>query len=128
MKKANDAVCVLVQVETGEALNRLEEIAGVEGVDGVFIGPAGLSASLGHLGNPSHPQVQEGIRTAAARLASLGKPSGILASGQADAARYVEWGYRFVAVGSDLGIITRGADALARSMSGLTHIRNSGRS
>src|ERR1700730_3191757 len=59
LKKANDEMCVLVQVETRTALDQLEAIAAVEGVDGVFIGPADLSASLGHVGNPPHPPAQK---------------------------------------------------------------------
>src|SRR5690606_26080578 len=64
LKKANDEVCVLVQVETREAMARLDEIAAVPGVDGVFIGPSDLSASFGHIGNPAHPEVQKAIEDA----------------------------------------------------------------
>lgn len=115
LKRADAEICVLVQVETGEALAQLEAIASVDGVDGVFIGPADLSASLGHIGNPGHPEVQEAIRGAATRLAAVGKPAGILTASEADARRYIEWGYRFVAVGSDLGLLTKHADALAKT-------------
>nr|WP_210261305.1 HpcH/HpaI aldolase/citrate lyase family protein [Enterovirga sp. DB1703] len=118
LKTAAQEICVLVQVETGEALARIEEIASVPGVDGVFIGPADLSASLGHIGNPGHPEVQEAIRSAVDRLTALGKPAGILTPNEAEARRYIEWGYRFVAVGSDLGIMAKGADALARAFKG----------
>jgi 4-hydroxy-2-oxoheptanedioate aldolase len=115
LKRADAEICVLVQVETGEALSQLEAIASVDGVDGVFIGPADLSASLGHIGNPGHPEVQEAIKGAAARLTAIGKPAGILTASEADARRYIEWGYRFVAVGSDLGLLTKHADALAKT-------------
>jgi 4-hydroxy-2-oxoheptanedioate aldolase len=115
LKRADAEICVLVQVETGEALSQLEAIASVDGVDGVFIGPADLSASLGHIGNPGHPEVQEAIKGAAARLTAIGKPAGILTASEADARRYIEWGYRFVAVGSDLGLLTKNADALAKT-------------
>lgn len=115
LKRADAEICVLVQVETGEALSQLEAIASVDGVDGVFIGPADLSASLGHIGNPGHPEVQEAIKAAAARLTAIGKPAGILTASEADARRYIEWGYRFVAVGSDLGLLTKNADALAKA-------------
>lgn len=113
LQQADDEICVLVQVETREALHEIEAIASVPGVDGVFIGPADLSASLGHIGNPAHPQVQAAIEDAARRLAGIGKPAGILTASEADARRYIEWGYRFVAVGSDLGLLAKGADALA---------------
>jgi 4-hydroxy-2-oxoheptanedioate aldolase len=71
---ANREICVLVQVETGAALDQLEAIAAVEGIDGVFIGPADLSASLGHIGNPLHPEVQRAIEDAGRRLKAVGKP------------------------------------------------------
>ncbi|MCV9939484.1 HpcH/HpaI aldolase/citrate lyase family protein [Boseaceae bacterium BT-24-1] len=115
LKRADAEICVLVQVETGEALSQLEAIASVDGVDGVFIGPADLSASLGHIGNPGHPEVQAAIKDAVDRLTALGKPAGILPPSEADARRYIEWGYRFVAVGSDLGLLTKNADALAKA-------------
>ena len=115
LKRADAEICVLVQVETGEALAQIEAIASVDGVDGVFIGPADLSASLGHIGNPGHPEVQAAIKGAVERLAAVGKPAGILTPSEADARRYIEWGYRFVAVGSDLGLLTKHADSLAKS-------------
>lgn len=118
LKRADGEICVLVQVETGEALSRIEEIASVDGVDGVFIGPADLSASLGHIGNPGHPEVQAAIQDAVKRLTAIGKPAGILTPSEPDARRYIEWGYRFVAVGSDLGLMTKHADALAKTFAG----------
>lgn len=118
LKRADGEICVLVQVETGEALARIEEIASVDGVDGVFIGPADLSASLGHIGNPGHPDVQAAIQDAVKRLTAIGKPAGILTPSEPDARRYIEWGYRFVAVGSDLGLMTKHADALAKTFAG----------
>jgi 4-hydroxy-2-oxoheptanedioate aldolase len=113
--KADGEICLIVQIETSSALEQLESIGSVEGVDGVFVGPADLSASLGHLGNPLHPETQGAIRDAAARLARLGKAGGILAVAEADARRYIEWGYTFVAVGVDTALLAAGADALARS-------------
>jgi 4-hydroxy-2-oxoheptanedioate aldolase len=118
LKKAAEELCLLVQVETGEALAQIEEIASVPGIDGVFIGPADLSASLGHIGNPAHPEVQDAIKSAVDRLTKVGKPAGILTPNEAEARRYIEWGYKFVAVGSDLGVMAKGADALARSFKG----------
>jgi 4-hydroxy-2-oxoheptanedioate aldolase len=118
LQSAASEICLLVQIETETALADLEAIASVDGVDGVFIGPADLSASLGHIGNPAHPEVQDAIRDAAERLAKIGKPSGILTPNDAEARRYIEWGYSFVAVGSDLGVLAKNADALARSFKG----------
>ena len=113
VKKANSEICVLVQVETREAMDQLEAIAGVDGIDGVFVGPADLSASLGQIGNPQHPEVQKAIEDVAKRLKKIGKPAGILTPVEEEARRYIEWGYTFVAVGSDLGLVAKGADALA---------------
>jgi 4-hydroxy-2-oxoheptanedioate aldolase len=112
--KANAEICVLVQVETREAMTQLEAIAAVDGVDGVFIGPSDLAASLGHLGNPAHPDVQEAIHDAVKRLKKVGKPAGILTGNEEEIRRYIEWGYLFVAVGSDVGLLAKSADTLAK--------------
>jgi 4-hydroxy-2-oxoheptanedioate aldolase len=108
-----DELCVLVQVETRAGLDNLEAIAAVEGVDGVFIGPADLAAALGHAGELKHPQVQAAIEDAIGRLVAVGKPPGILIGDEQLARRYLELGSLFVAVGSDLALLARGADALA---------------
>ncbi|MFN3656632.1 MAG: HpcH/HpaI aldolase family protein [Pseudolabrys sp.] len=116
--KANAEICVLVQVETREAMKEIEAIAKVDGVDGVFIGPSDLAASLGHLGNPQHPEVQEAIHDAVKRLKAVGKPAGILTGNEDEARRYIDWGYLFVAVGADVGLLARNADALAKKFKG----------
>lgn len=113
LKKADSEICLLVQVETGAALEELEAIAAIDGVDGVFIGPSDLSASLGHIGNPAHPDVQRALEDAVRRLHKVGKPAGILTGNDDEIRRYIAWGYTFVAVGSDIGLL-RGADALAK--------------
>jgi 4-hydroxy-2-oxoheptanedioate aldolase len=118
LKKADSEICLLVQVETRTALDELEAIATVEGVDGVFIGPSDLSASLGHVGNPAHPDVQEALQGAVTRLKAVGKPAGILTGNEDEIRRYIGWGYTFVAVGSDVGLLARGADALAKKFKG----------
>lgn len=115
LKRAEEQICLLVQVETRSALEQIESIAAVEGVDGVFIGPADLSASLGHIGNPQHPETQQALEQAAQRLRRVGKPAGILTVVEAEARRYIEWGYRFVAVGVDTTLFARGVDQLART-------------
>jgi 4-hydroxy-2-oxoheptanedioate aldolase len=113
LAKANGEMCALVQVETRSALDQLESIAGVEGVDGVFIGPSDLAASLGHLGNPQASDVQKAIQDAGKRLKAIGKPAGILTGNEEEARRYMDWGYLFVAVGADVGLLAKNADALA---------------
>ena len=114
LTKANGEMCVLVQVETRTALDQLEAIAKVDGVDGVFIGPSDLSASLGHLGNPQHAESQAAMKDAVRRLKAIGKPAGILSGNEEEIRRYIDWGYQFVAVGADVGLLARHADALAK--------------
>lgn len=109
LHKANDQICTLVQIETTEALNNLEDIATVEGVDGVFIGPSDLSASMGHLGNPGCKEVQAELKSAATRISSSGSVPGILATRPEDALQYIQWGYRFVAISVDLGLLVNAA-------------------
>ena len=116
--KANDEICVLVQVETRAALSELEAIAEVPGVDGVFIGPSDLAASLGHLGNPQHAEVQKAIKDAVDRLTKVGKPAGMLTGNEEEAKRYIDWGYKFVAVGADVGLLAKNADALCKRFKG----------
>lgn len=109
---ANSGVCVTVQIETGESVDNLEAICAVEGVDGIFVGPSDLAASLGHLGNPSAPAVQEAIKHVATTARKLGKAAGTLAPARDDALRYLDWGYLFVAVGGDIGLLRGGASKL----------------
>jgi 4-hydroxy-2-oxoheptanedioate aldolase len=110
---ANAEICLLVQVETQRGLENLERIAGVEGVDGVFVGPGDLSAALGHLGQPNHPEIVKIIEDMIQRIKGLGRAPGILTGDAELAQRYIELGCLFAAVGSDTGILARGADQLA---------------
>ena len=103
---------MLVQTETREALDNLDEICKVDGIDGVFIGPNDLSASMGHRGDIPHPEVQGAIIDAIKRIRSHGKAPGILV-GEADGQRMLDAGALFVAVGSDLGLLRASAGALA---------------
>ena len=112
-KEANSQVCLLVQVETREALDNLDAIAATEGIDGVFIGPADLSASLGHVGNPNHADVQAAIEDAARRIIRAGKGAGILTPDEALARRYLDLGFTFVAVGLDNNLLAKHTSALA---------------
>jgi 4-hydroxy-2-oxoheptanedioate aldolase len=118
LKKANSEICVLVQVETRAALDQIEAIATVDGIDGVFIGPSDLAASLGHIGDQQHPEAQKAYEEAVRRLAKVGKPAGILTPNEDEARRYIGWGYKFVAVGADVGLLARNADALAKRFKG----------
>src|SRR5262249_13704788 len=118
LKKANAEICLLVQVETRSAMQHLEAIATVEGVDGVFIGPSDLSASLGHIGNPAHPEVQKALEDCVRRLKAVGKPAGILSGNEEEVRRYISWGYTFVAVGPHVGLLGRRAHALVKKYRG----------
>ncbi|WP_439499199.1 4-hydroxy-2-oxoheptanedioate aldolase [Bosea sp. (in: a-proteobacteria)] len=113
-KRAHQELCLLVQIETQEALDNLEAIAGVEGVDGVFIGPADLAASLGHVGEPGHPEVKALIEQAIGRIRACGKPAGILTPDNAFATRCIELGTLFTAVGVDAAMLVRASETLAR--------------
>jgi 4-hydroxy-2-oxoheptanedioate aldolase len=111
--RCGEQICLLVQVETVLGLQNLEAIANVDGVDGVFIGPGDLSAALGHLGNPKHPEVLAAIDDAIARIRACGKAPGILTGDEALARHYVQQGCLFVAVGADQNLLRDSAQALA---------------
>jgi 4-hydroxy-2-oxoheptanedioate aldolase len=115
---AHREIAVLVQIETLEAVNNLEAIAGVEGVDAVFVGPSDLAASMGHLGNPMHPEVQAAIADIAARMRALGKPAAIYGLGDANARAMIALGYRMVCIGSDVSMLVRTGDALVQAFRG----------
>lgn len=110
---ASDELCVLVQVETAQALGHIEAIAAVDGVDGIFIGPADLSASMGHPGNSGHPQVRSAIADAIRRIRACGKAPGILVTDEVWARECLDQGALFVAVGIDMLLLRQSADALA---------------
>jgi 4-hydroxy-2-oxoheptanedioate aldolase len=111
-KRAHEELCVLVQVETKPALDQLEAICAVEGVDGVFIGPADLHASMGYTGETANPAVMPLIEEAMRRIRKTGKAAGFLSPVEADAKRMIAAGSNFCAVGADVGLLARGAEAL----------------
>lgn len=113
LDKANDEICLLVQIESVDGMTNLDAIAAVEGVDGVFIGPADLSAALGHLGDAGHPEVQAAIVGGIARIRQSGKAAGILSANQQLARHYLELGCLFVAVGVDTSIFMGALKKLA---------------
>lgn len=112
-RRAQEEICLLVQVETRSGLENIEAICAVEGIDGVFIGPADLHASLGYPGEVANPKVKPMIDDALRRIRKAGKAPGILTPDEADARHWLQCGALFVAVGADVGILARGADALA---------------
>jgi 4-hydroxy-2-oxoheptanedioate aldolase len=111
-RRSHEEMCVLVQVETRSALAQIEAIAAVDGVDGIFIGPSDLAADLGHLADNKHPEVQGAIADACRRILASGKAAGMLAGNPDDAERFLDSGFTFVAVGSDVGVLNQGAKAL----------------
>jgi 4-hydroxy-2-oxoheptanedioate aldolase len=114
LQRANDEICMHVQIETRKAIANLESIAAVDGVDGLFIGPSDLAADMGHLGDSAHPEVRAAIDDAIVRIRKTGKAPGILAPVEADARYWLDLGATFVAVGSDLGVLARQTEALAK--------------
>ncbi len=115
---ADSEVCLLVQAETTRALGNLQAICDVDGVDGVFIGPADLAASMGHRGNPGHPEVQAAIEQAIRTIVGSGKAAGTLMSNPALARRYLELGCTYVAVGVDILLYASAARKLAADFLG----------
>ncbi|MGN6144852.1 MAG: HpcH/HpaI aldolase family protein [Mesorhizobium sp.] len=104
-----------VQIEDEAGVANAADIAAVEGVDVLFVGPGDLSTNMNAMGNPNAAPVQEAIRLVREAAAAAGKASGILAPVKADADRYLADGFTMVAVGSDLGLLARGSDALVAS-------------
>jgi 4-hydroxy-2-oxoheptanedioate aldolase len=113
LTQANEQVCLLVQAETVTAMNNLDAIANTEGVDGVFFGPADLSANMGHVGDPGHPDVQSAIEDGIRRVIAAGKAPGILMADEKLARRYMDLGALFVAVGVDTIILSKALTATA---------------
>jgi 4-hydroxy-2-oxoheptanedioate aldolase len=114
LDQANDEVCLLLQVETRTGLDNLQDIAAIDGVDGVFLGAADLSASLGHIGQPQHPEVVAAMETAIRIILASGKAPGLLATNEAVASAYLAQGAQFVAVGVDVLLLVEATQALAR--------------
>jgi len=117
-KRGHDELCVMVQIETMQALERLPSIAAVPGIDCIFIGPSDLSASMGHLGDIGHADVQNALRDAAQKCRELGKPAGIIGGTPELVAKYAEYGYSWIAIGSDMGFMaSRAQESLGKARS-----------
>ncbi len=116
--RAEQELCLIVQVETSEACAQIEAIAAVDGVDGLFIGPSDLAASMGHPGAPGHPAVVAAIEDAITRIVAAGKPAGILTLDAGFARRCIALGTTFTAVGMDIQILVQGARKLASDFRG----------
>jgi 2-keto-3-deoxy-L-rhamnonate aldolase RhmA len=113
LKRANEEIAVIVQLETPAAIDKLPEIAAVEGIDALFVGPGDLAAAMGHIGNIAHPDVQALIARAARDAHAAGKPVGIVGPNPDMVQRFITCGYDFVAIASDIAMMTgRAADWL----------------
>jgi 4-hydroxy-2-oxoheptanedioate aldolase len=113
LKNANSEICVIVQAETTTAMSNLEAIANVDGIDGVFIGPSDLSASMGHVGNVSHPDVVKTVSDGIEIIRRASKFAGLLCLDESQVAHYVSCGANFVGVGVDTLLIGNSARTLA---------------
>jgi 4-hydroxy-2-oxoheptanedioate aldolase len=106
----------VVQIESAAGLAAIEDIAAVEGVDGLFIGPGDLAGGLGHLGNSTHPDVVSAISEALTRIRAAGKAAGIFAASAEAASRHIRAGASFVSIGTDTGLLFNGASDLRKSV------------
>ena len=118
LQHANDEICLIVQVESGPAMANLDDILQVEGIDGVFIGPSDLSASMGHIGNPGHPEVVAVIEDGIQRIAQAGRYAGILCSDKDKVAHYERLGASFIGLGADTTLLADAARQLATGFKG----------
>jgi 4-hydroxy-2-oxoheptanedioate aldolase len=118
LQTANAQACLLVQAESQLALDNIEAIAAVDGVDGIFIGPADLAADLGHLGDANHPDVRAAIDDAIRRIVATGKAAGILMADPVRVQHYIDLGAIFVAVGVDVTTFAQATSALAAKFRG----------
>lgn len=112
-RDAHLETCILVQLETRAALKEIEAIAAVDGVDGMFIGPSDLAADFGHLADNKHPEVQATILDAVKRIRSTGRSAGTLTGNLDDVETFFQMGFNFIAAGSDVGLLARGAESIA---------------
>lgn len=113
-RRAREEICLLVQIETRAGLDALDDICAVPGVDGVFIGPSDLAASLGHVGEPAHPEVKAAVLDAVRRVRAAGKPAGFLSADQTYLREVVEAGSVFTGVDIDVVMLRRAAAARAK--------------
>lgn len=115
LQRADGEICLLLQVESRAGLALIEDLAAIEGVHGIFVGPADLAADMGHLGNPGHPEVISAVAQALRRITKAGCPAGVLSLDQGLIAQFREAGASFLAIATDVGILARGAEAAIRS-------------
>ncbi len=118
LENANDEICLLLQIESRAGLEAIDAIAALDGVDGLFVGPADLAADMGHLGNPGHPEVRTAIIEAFARIERAGKARGIMTLDPAQARDYRDLGADFMAIGTDVTLLVSATERLRREFLG----------
>lgn len=116
LASAHQDICLILQIESRAGLDAIEDIAAVEGVDALFIGPGDLAGALGHLGDTSHPAVQAAISDALIRMQKAGIPAGIFVASAEDAKRYAAMGARMISIGTDIGLLSIGAARLRKAV------------
>lgn len=116
LQRADEEICLLVQIESRAGMENLEAIAAVDGVDGLFVGPADLTASLGHTGGWARPDMQKVVDETIGRSVATGKPVGTLTGGAPDTRRLFARGCNFVAAGVDVMLLAGAVDRLAREL------------
>ena len=129
LKRANDTICLIVQIETSAAAAKASAIAAVEGVDGVLLGPSDLAASLGLLGQPTHTEVRALFEHTIHAVVAAGKAAGVFCADEALARHYASVGARFVALGADSSILASATAALVqrfRQSTGAAAVKPSG--
>lgn len=126
LAEANDEICVILQIETLAGLENLEAIVNVDGVDAVFIGPSDLSASMGHIGNPGHPDVIAAIENGFRLIQKAGKSAGVLAVTKELVETYIEAGAKFIGVGVDAALLANATRQLASRFISKDSLDNSG--
>jgi 2-dehydro-3-deoxyglucarate aldolase/4-hydroxy-2-oxoheptanedioate aldolase len=120
IRQAREDLCLILQLETPQAIDNLEAMAQLEGVTGLFIGPGDLSASMGHIGNPAHPEVQAKIKQGVEKCQALGVPCGIVGGNPELVNQYQQMGFSFVALGSDMSYLLARAKEQLAAIRGLT--------
>lgn len=128
LQTANEEICLLLQIESRAGIAALDEIATVDGVDGVFIGPSDLAADMGYLGKPGAPEVQAVVEDALKRIQHHGKAAGILSGDLGLSRRYLELGATFVAIGNDVTLLAKATEKLLEDFKTSVATTASGRS
>jgi 4-hydroxy-2-oxoheptanedioate aldolase len=114
LAKAHEDICLILQIESRAGLDAVEEIAAIDGVDALFLGPGDLAGALGHLGDSHHPAVQAALSDALRRTQKAGKPSGIFATSPENAKMCAAMGARMISIGTDIGLLSGGARQLRK--------------